>query len=138
MSISNEKIKLTANFVNGLGVTAIALGAFGPMVKWLTAANSTTHLGIVLLWFICGIFAHNRARSILDDLEDEWSSIRSWYYGGYPWFWPLLLCSPKFTFIEQSKLTGTRSTNPIDASIRAVILLGAGSFVTPVPPRTVP
>ena len=69
MSISNEKIKLTANFLNGLAVAAMALGSLGPMVQGLTATNMNTNWGIVLGWLAAGAVIHILARAVLDDLE---------------------------------------------------------------------
>lgn len=70
MNISNEKIKLTATFLNGLAVAALALGTLGPMVQGLTAVDTSTNWGIVFGWLAAGAIIHVMARAVLDDLEE--------------------------------------------------------------------
>ncbi|WP_295810326.1 amino acid transporter [uncultured Nitratireductor sp.] len=49
--IYNERVKLTANFLNGLAVAMVAVGAFAPFVSY-ASRNSNVSLKTVALFAI--------------------------------------------------------------------------------------
>ena len=61
--IANERVKLTATFLNGLAVAIIALGAFAPLVSgtwsWSKAA----------VCLVTGVVLHLTGRQFLNRLQ---------------------------------------------------------------------
>lgn len=69
----NERLKLTATYVNGVAIALIAVGGFAPVVTVLVnqAAPSAT---VLLLAVICqglSVVLHLIARRVLRELKDD-------------------------------------------------------------------
>jgi hypothetical protein len=76
MNRGNEKIKLSATYVNGIAIAIAAIGSLGPLAAFsYSDQQSLGHFGIVLaigvLWVIASYIMHRWARFLLEDLEDE-------------------------------------------------------------------
>ncbi len=68
--VENERIKLSATFLNGAAVAIFAVGAFAPIVS----ATSQPHPGFApsvagLVSLAFSIYTHFQARRILKDLK---------------------------------------------------------------------
>lgn len=61
--IRNEQLKLTAGFLNALGVGAIGVSALRPLIEG--------GYGLSLIWCGAGFIAHVAARHMLSFLEPE-------------------------------------------------------------------
>lgn len=61
--VRNEQLKLTAGFLNALGVGAIGVSALRPLIEG--------GYGLSLIWCGAGFIAHVVARHLLSFLEPE-------------------------------------------------------------------
>lgn len=71
-SARNERIKLTATFLNGIGVACVAVGGLAPLIA---LGNGTVHPGPVIYGLMAACVAaavclHLVARSVLLALAD--------------------------------------------------------------------
>jgi hypothetical protein len=66
-AVHNEKTKLTANFLNGVGIAVFAVGGFSPLIASVYGSTAPTFL-LVPASVICILFAlaiHLLARQVL-------------------------------------------------------------------------
>lgn len=64
MSIYNEQIKLTANFLNAMAIGLIGLGFLRPMIE-----NNGSDPIVFASWALVGLVIHGIARYTLEYLE---------------------------------------------------------------------
>lgn len=69
----NERIKLTATWLNGAGVAALAVGCFAPIVAFIT---SQTHVPVgdlnllIAAWLLISVSLHLAGRIVLRRIEE--------------------------------------------------------------------
>lgn len=69
--IPNERTKLTATWLNGIAIAAIAVGAIAPSIAAVTGTTSPLLAGaLALFWLLVGTGLHFAARAILGRLKD--------------------------------------------------------------------
>ena len=72
--IHNERMKLTANWLNALSAASIAVGGFAqlaPLFAGVTnAANAWLVLAFGAIWFTFGIVLHGAAHVVLTRLKE--------------------------------------------------------------------
>ena len=69
----NERLKITATWLNGAAVAALAVGCFAPITGFLMSASSAplrVLLPILVGWFSVGTGLHFVARQILRRIEE--------------------------------------------------------------------
>jgi hypothetical protein len=69
--VNNERLKLLATFVNGLGIATFAVGALGPTISGLSRADTHNPLAILttLICFLGALILHYLASIILKGLR---------------------------------------------------------------------
>lgn len=69
--IHNERIKLTATWLNSIAAAAVAVGAIAPSIAAVTGATSPPLAAVLaLFWLFVGASLHFSARAILGRLKD--------------------------------------------------------------------
>lgn len=53
--IRNERLKLSATYLNGIAITMFAIGTFGPVVANLTGATTAFSVAAALMSLICAM-----------------------------------------------------------------------------------
>lgn len=70
--IRNERLKLSATYLNGLAVTLFAIGTFGPVIANFNGAASSITVAAAVVSFICGtvsVVLHYVASRLLGGLR---------------------------------------------------------------------
>lgn len=70
--IHNERIKLTAGWLNTIGAAAIAAGVIAPIVASVGVPGYTVGWGLVTvsgIWLLAGVGLHLAARAVLGGLR---------------------------------------------------------------------
>ncbi|MDX2144023.1 MAG: hypothetical protein SFV19_11755 [Rhodospirillaceae bacterium] len=68
-TIQNERIKLIASFLNGLGMSSTTVGVFIPIAKILFESGGPLNSILLFAWVAAGVSLHIWAQLILEDLE---------------------------------------------------------------------
>jgi hypothetical protein len=72
--VRNEKAKLTATYVNGLGIAIFAVGSLAPLFNTLSStAPGLPYWGLAIISGLCfagSVALHLFARRILEGLEE--------------------------------------------------------------------
>lgn len=69
--VHNERIKLSATWLNGLATAAVAVGSIAPSIAAVTGATSPIlAAGLALFWLLIGAGLHFTARALLGRLRD--------------------------------------------------------------------
>ena len=69
----NERLKITATWLNGAAVAALAVGCFAPITGFMMSASTAplrVLLPILAGWFVVGTVLHMVAREILRRIEE--------------------------------------------------------------------
>lgn len=72
--VANERSKVTATFLNGLGTAAVAVGVFGPLAAYLygppvSSASPAALIAFAAAWLTGGLSLHLGARAVLRSLQ---------------------------------------------------------------------
>jgi hypothetical protein len=69
--IHNERLKLSATWLNGLATAAVAVGSIAPSIAAVTGATSPiVAVGLAVFWLLVGTGLHFAARALLGRLRD--------------------------------------------------------------------
>lgn len=69
--IHNERIKLSATWLNGLATAAVAVGSIAPSIAAVSGTISPILAGgLALFWLFVGAGLHLAARALLGRLKD--------------------------------------------------------------------
>jgi len=73
--VHNERVKLTAGWLQTAAGAALAIGILTPLAAWFYAASSrvrpATLLIGVLIWFVASVILHCFAQWVLGGLSDD-------------------------------------------------------------------
>lgn len=69
--IHNEQTKLTATWLNGIAIAAVAVGGIAPSIAAVTGTTSAPlAAALALFWLLVGAGLHFSARTVLKRLRD--------------------------------------------------------------------
>ena len=69
--VHNERTKLSATWLNGVAIAAVAVGAIAPSIAAFAGTMSVSAAaGLAVFWLILGIGLHFAGRALLGLLKD--------------------------------------------------------------------